>query len=170
MMMTTRSHRDEDQPPPRPLVQSHIWFRHFGDAKSIFLCICSFPCVTHCIQQLMNLYLHCVIYGNGTCISKYIVACFVLYIVMPGVLPWAVKTCPGGSSLIVIHTNPSVLKIMLNDLSKMTLKHSFKNFQEIDNFENKMKMLTTLFVQAGVIQPRGISTTDTGIAFRKIAK
>ena len=75
----------------------------------------------------MNLYLHCVIYGNGTCISKYIVACFVLYIVMPGVLPWAVKTCPGGSSLIVIHTNPSVLKTMLNDLSKMTLKHSFKN-------------------------------------------
>ena len=60
----------------------------------------------------------------------YIVACFVLYIVMPGVLPWAVKTCPGGSSLIVIHTNPSVyaLKIVLNDLSKMTLKHSFKNF------------------------------------------
>ena len=56
---------------------------------------------------------------------------------MPGVLPWAVKTCPGGSSLIVIHTNPSVyaLKIVLNDLSKMTLKHSFKNFWEINNFE-----------------------------------
>ena len=85
----------------------------------------------------MNLYFHCVIYGNGTCISKYIVACFVLYIVMPGVLPWAVKTCPGGSSLIVIHTYPSGLKIVLND-SKMTLKHSLKNLpssREITNFE-----------------------------------
>ena len=85
----------------------------------------------------MNLYLHCVIYGNGMCISKYVVvACFVLYIMMPGVLPWAVKTCPGGSSLIVIHTNPSVyaLKIVLNDLSKMTLKHSLKNLPSSRDF------------------------------------
>ena len=133
-MMTTRSHRDEDQPPPRPLVQSHIWFRHSGDAKSIFLCIYISACFTRYIQKLTNLYFHFVIYGNRTCISKYIVACFVLYIVMPGVLPWAVKTCPGGSSLIVIHTYPSVIKIVLNDLSKMTLKHSLKNVPSSRDF------------------------------------
>ena len=27
-----------------------------------------------------------------------------------------------------------------------------------------------IFIQAGVIQAKGISTTDTGIAFRKVAK
>merc|ERR1712083_1135394 len=34
----------------------------------------------------------------------------------------------------------------------------------------KLSQSDKWFRQAGVIQPRGISTTDTGIAFRKIAK
>ena len=58
---------------------------------------------------------------------------------------------------------------------KAQLKEKFKLFSKFgdksaDGSTIKLSQSDKWFKQAGVIQAKGVSTTDTGIAFRKVAK
>ena len=58
---------------------------------------------------------------------------------------------------------------------KAQLKEKFKLFSKFgdksaDGSTIKLSQSDKWFKQAGVIQTKGVSTTDTGIAFRKVSK
>merc|ERR1712002_229249 len=58
---------------------------------------------------------------------------------------------------------------------KAQLKNQFQLFSKFgdkssDGSTIKLSQSDKWFKQAGIIRPRGISTTDTGIAFRKVSK
>ena len=60
-------------------------------------------------------------------------------------------------------------------LDRAKLKGQFKLFSKFcdksaDGSTIKLSQSDKWFKQAGVIQPKGVSTTDTGIAFRKVSK
>jgi len=63
----------------------------------------------------------------------------------------------------------------VEEVDKALLRDQFALFSKFgdksaDGKTIKLSQSDKWFRQAGVIQPKGISTTDTGIAFRKIAK
>ena len=68
-----------------------------------------------------------------------------------------------------------ILSQLLYIAEPALLKEKFELFSKFgdktaDGKSIKLSQSDKWFKQAGVIQTKGVSTTDTGIAFRKIAK